>query len=413
VKSRTAAVNFVLVTVLLDVLAIGIIIPVQPKLVELFMGGDLARGAVVFGAMSTVWALMQVIFQPILGALSDRYGRRPVLLLSNLGLGLDYVFTALAPNIIWLFIARTLSGIAAATFSTATAYITDVTPPKERAAQFGKIGIAFGVGFVIGPALGGILGDISPRLPFWVAGALSVANAAYGYFILPESLAANDRTATMTLRSINPLKTMAILGRDKVLVRLSSALFLYHLAHTVLPALFVFYAGYRFGWGTREVGYTLAVVAVCSAIVQGGLIRPMIARFGARTTMLVGFAAGVAGFLAQAIVSTPFWYVVGIPIFTLWGFITPAAQQIMTQRVSAREQGALQGALGAVASVANLLGPLIFTSIFSWSISGGRDAAWAGRGFGLASMMLVAGLMIARQGAADVEAEPVTSEPTR
>jgi DHA1 family tetracycline resistance protein-like MFS transporter len=247
VRRRRASVVFILVTVLLDVLAIGLIIPVLPKLVESF-AGDTSRAAVVFGLMSASWALMQLLFSPIAGALSDRFGRRPVLLLSNFGLGVDYIVMALAPDLVWLFVGRLISGIMAATFSTATAYIADVTPVDQRATKFGLIGAAFGLGFVLGPALGGVLGSYDPRLPFWVAAGLSLANAAYGYFILPESLAREHR-APFRFKSANPIGAIDLLRSDPLLTKLGIVLFFYYLAHAALPAVFVLFAGYRFGWG--------------------------------------------------------------------------------------------------------------------------------------------------------------------
>ena len=293
--ARTAAVAFVLVTVALDVIAMGLVIPVLPKLVESLSGGDTAHAARIFGVFGIAWALMQLIFSPIHGMLSDRFGRRPVLLLSNLGLGLDYVLCALAPDLTWLFVGRVLSGICAASFSTASAYIADVTPPAERAQKFGLIGAAFGVGFVLGPALGGLLGHADPRLPFWVAAALSLANAAYGYFVLPESLPRDRRAAVFSWAKANPFGALTLLRSNTQLSQLAIIQFLFHVAHAALPAVFVLYAGYRYGWTERDVGLSLAAVGVCAAIVQGGLIRPVVARIGERAALIAGLLFGVAG----------------------------------------------------------------------------------------------------------------------
>ncbi len=390
-----ASVAFVLITVVLDVLAIGLVIPVLPKLVEQFMAGDTSRAAMVFGAMSAVWALMQFVFSPILGALSDRFGRRPVLLLSNLGLGLDYMLMALAPSLAWLFLGRVLSGIAAATFSTAAAYIADVTPAEKRGAAIGKIGAMFGVGFVLGPAVGGVLGEIDPRLPFWLAAGLSLANAAYGYFVLPESLRPEHR-APFTVKRASPLGALHLLRSEPRLFGLSGVLFLYHLAHAALPAVFVLFVGYRFGWGPKEVGLVLAVVGVSSAIVQGYLVRPAIARFGARTTLLIGLVAGAQGFLAQGLAPTGLLYVIGIPLFTLWGLIGPAAQQIMTSLVGPDQQGQLQGAGSSLMSVANLVGPIAFSQIFAWAIVvPGWGWTLAGAPFLVGAVLLAAATLLA------------------
>ena len=269
-QPRKAATIFVLVTILLDVLALGISIPILPKLVESMLGGDTARAAILFGLFSTAFALMQLLFQPVLGALSDRFGRRPVILFSNLGLGLDYILMALAPNLWWLFVGRVISGIAASSFSTATAYITDVTPPDKRAEAYGLIGVAFGVGFVIGPAVGGLLGAIDPRLPLWVAAGFSLANAAYGYFVLPESLAEGEPRTEADVADgqsdrIAEAAAVASASCSGCRGRCSSITS----SHNVFPSIFVLHAGYRFGWGEGMVGLGLAGFAVCSAIVQG------------------------------------------------------------------------------------------------------------------------------------------------
>lgn len=393
--SRRASVAFILFTVTLDVLAIGLVIPVLPKLVEAFTG-DTSRAAAAFGLMSATWALMQLVCSPIAGALSDTYGRRPILLGSNFGLGIDYIVMALAPNLAWLFAGRVVSGIMAATFSTATAYIADVTPPDKRAASFGMIGAAFGIGFVLGPAIGGLLGAYDPRLPFWVAAGLSLANACYGYFVLPESLATENR-APFRLKSANPVGAFRLLKSDPLLLRLGIVMFFYYLAHAALPAVFVLFMGYRFGWGTWEVGMVLAAVGVFSAIVQAGLIRIAIDKFGARTTMLIGIAAGIAGLMIQGITASPLVYCLGIPIFVIWGLITPSAQQLMTARLGADRQGQLQGANSSLMSIANLLGPIFFSQVFSWAVAEPqRGAALAGLPFVLAALLLVVAFIVAR-----------------
>lgn len=386
---RKAATIFVLVTVLLDVLALGIMIPILPKLVESMLGGDTARAAIVFGLFSTAFALMQLLFQPVLGALSDRYGRRPVILFSNLGLGLDYVLMALAPTVWWLFAGRVIAGIAASSFSTATAYITDVTPPDKRAAAYGLIGVAFGVGFVVGPAVGGLLGSIDPRLPLWVAAAFSLANAAYGYFVLPESLAKENRAPTLTWRMANPIGSLKLLRGHPELFGLSGAMFLYHISHTVFPSIFVLHAGYRFGWGEAMVGLGLAGFAVCSAIVQGLLIKPAVTRYGERTMLLFGMAAGIVGFLILGLAETSFWFWLGMPVMALWSFIGPTVQGIMSRHVGASEQGQLQGANGAIQAIGGLIGPTIFTQLFAAAIAY-AGMRYAGAPYLLAALFLVA-----------------------
>ena len=284
---RGAAVIFIFVTILLDTLALGLIIPVLPKLVESFVGNDTASAARMLGVFGTAWAVMQFFFSPILGALSDRFGRRPVVLLSNFGLALDYVLMALAPSLWWLFIGRVISGITSASISTAFAYIADITAPEKRAAVFGKIGVAFGAGFILGPALGGLLGDSDPRLPFWVAAGLSFANTLYGLLILPESLPP-ERRSPWRWRSANPVGALRLLGSDRTLAGLSLASFFAQLAHVVLPSVFVLYATYRYGWDAKTVGLTFALVGICSMVVQGGAIGPIVQRFGERRALFLG-----------------------------------------------------------------------------------------------------------------------------
>ncbi len=390
---RRAAVAFILVTVLLDVMALGLVIPVLPKLVEQ-MAGSTQRGALIFGVFGTSWALMQFIFSPIMGALSDAYGRRRVLLLSSLGLGLDYILMALAPDLIWLYVGRLLSGITAATFSTASAYIADVTPPAERAGKFGLIGAAFGLGFVLGPAIGGLLGSTDPRLPFWFAAALSLASTAYGYFVLPESLPPERRQAFAWKRA-NPAGSLQLLRSNRQLLGLSAAIFLYNLSHAVFPAVFVLHAGYRFGWDARAVGFSLAIFGVCSGLVQGLLVKPVVARFGERGPLLFGMACGAMGLSIMALAPNERWFWLGYPIMALWGFIGPASQAIMTRLVEPNQQGQLQGAGSSVMSIASLLGPSLFTSSFALGIDPAHGALLPGAPYVLAALLLTAGGVVA------------------
>ena len=390
---RGAAVVFIFVTILLDTLALGLIIPVLPKLIESFVDNDTASAARIFGLFGTAWALMQFFFSPILGALSDRFGRRPVVLLSNLGTALDYVLMAVAPSLVWLFIGRVISGITTASISTAFAYIADITAPEKRAAVFGKIGVAFGAGFILGPALGGLLGDSDPRLPFWVAAGLSFANTLYGWLILPESLA-GDRRSTWRWRSANPVGALRLLASDRVLAGLAVANFFGQLAHVVLPSVFVLYAGYRYGWDSKTVGLTLAIVGICSMVVQGGAIGPIVNRFGERRALFLGLACGAAGFFIYAAAADGrlFWF--GIPVMALWGVAGAAVQAIMTRRVSPEQQGQLQGATNSVNSIAQLLGPFLFTLSFAYFIGDTAPFKLPGAPFFLAAALLALALAV-------------------
>jgi DHA1 family tetracycline resistance protein-like MFS transporter len=391
---RRPALAFIFVTVMLDMLALGMIIPVLPTLVMEFVEGDTVQAAEIYGLFGTAWALMQFLFQPVLGALSDRFGRRPVVLLSNLGLGLDYVLMALAPNLAWLFIGRLISGVTAASFSTAGAYIADVMPPERRAGGFGMIGAAFGIGFVLGPAFGGLLGGFDSRLPFWVAAGFSLANALYGYFVLPESLPL-DRRAGFSLRNVNPIRSLKLLRGHHELFGLATVHFLYNLAHHSLPSVFVLYATYRYGWDERLVGLTLAGVGVCAMAVQGGMVRPVVARIGERSALLVGLLFGAAGFAIYGLAETGMVFWIGVPVMALWGLAGPSAQSLMTRRVQSTEQGQLQGALSSIMGITGLIGPGLFTLAFARFI--GPQAGWhlPGASFLLAALLLMLALAVA------------------
>jgi DHA1 family tetracycline resistance protein-like MFS transporter len=391
---RGGAVAFIFVTILLDMFALGLIMPILPKLVESFVNNDTASAARIFGLFGTAWAAMQFFFSPILGGLSDRFGRRPVVLLSNFGLALDYVLMALAPSLIWLFVGRVISGITSASISTAFAYIADITPPERRAAVFGKIGAAFGAGFILGPALGGLLGGMDPRLPFWVAAGLSFANALYGLLILPESLPP-DRRSPLRWKSANPLGALHLLRSNRVLAGLSVVNFIAQLAHVVLPSTFVLYATYRYGWDAKTVGLTLALVGICAMAVQGTAIGPIVRRFGERRALLLGLGCGAVGFLIfGAAPSGPlFW--LGIPVMALWGVAGAATQALTTQLVAPHQQGQLQGATTSVQSVSQLLGPFLFTLTFAYFIGDRAPLKLPGAPFLLASALLLLALVIA------------------
>jgi MFS transporter, DHA1 family, tetracycline resistance protein len=391
---RRATLAFIFVTVALDMLALGIIVPVLPKLVLEFEGGDSARAATIYGLFGTIFAAMQFACAPTLGALSDRFGRRPVILLSNLGLGLDYVVMALAPSLAWLFVGRTISGICSASISIPGAYIADVTPEERRAASFGLLSAAFGVGFIIGPAVGGLAGSVNPRLPFWIAAVLSIANFCYGFFVLPESLPP-ERRAPFTWIRANPLGALALLRQHAQLLGLAAVAFLSYWAHEALPSTFVLYTDHRFGWTPEMVGMVLAAFGVGSVLVQGGLVRPVVARMGERRSLLLGIAFGFGGFLVHGLAPTGALFCLGVPLVSLWGFWGPAAQGIMTRRVDASDQGRLQGALAGLRGVGGLVGPGLFTGVFAAAVSGGRSPALSGAPYLLAGGMLALAFGIA------------------
>jgi DHA1 family tetracycline resistance protein-like MFS transporter len=388
-----AAFLFIFITVALDMLALGVMIPVLPKLIVEFEHGDIANAAGVSGVFGFTWAAMQFAFSPLMGALSDRRGRRPVILLSNLGMGLDYLLMAAAPSLSWLFVGRLVSGITSANLSTAYAYIADVTPEDERAAKFGMLGAAFGLGFVVGPALGGVLGSISLRLPFWAAAGLSLTNAVYGFFILPESLPIEKR-ASFAWAKANPLGSLTLLRSHPRLLGLALVAFLYNIAHDSLPSVFVLYADYRYQWGERMVGICLAAVGIASTIVSAVFVGPLVKRLGERSALLMGLGFGVLGFGMYGWAPTGAWFLAGIPFISLWGIASPAFQALMSRRVEPSEQGRLQGALASMSGVTGMIGPLLFTQIFAFGISS-STLHLPGSPYWLASALLLASLTVA------------------
>jgi len=404
-KPRKAAVIFIFITVTLDMLALGLIAPVLPKLILNFLGGDAPNAAKMFGVFGTVFAVMQFVFSPVLGVLSDRFGRRPVILLSNLGLGLDYFVMALAPTLGWLFLGRVISGITAASISTGTAYVSDVVAPEKRAAAFGMIGAAFGVGFVLGPALGGLLGNSDPRLPFWVAGGLSLANAIYGFFVLPESLSAEKRQA-FTLKRANPVGALKLLRSHPELFRLATIQFIGYVAHEVFN-VWALYAIFRYGWNEGTIGLSLALVGVCSIIISAGMVQPTVSRLGERRTLYIGQFFGGLGMILAGLASNSAFFFLSIPVMMLWTLSSPAAQGMMTRRVSASEQGELQGAINSLASLAWIFGPTLFTFTFAYFIDRKHGWNFPGAPWFLGGLLLFVAMGLATR----IPRLPVGSDP--
>jgi DHA1 family tetracycline resistance protein-like MFS transporter len=416
-----AAFAFILITVMFDFLAFGIIAPVLPNLIAQFEGGDLARATKILGYFAFWWSTMQFFFSPILGAWSDRFGRRPIILISCLGLGLDYIFMAMAPSLSWLFVGRLISGITASNISTAFAYVTDVTAPEKRAKQFGMLGAAFGLGFVVGPAFGGFLGHYSLRAPFWAAAALSLANFLYGMFVLPESLP-KERRATSAWRMANPLGSLKLLRSHPELAGLSAAMTMFYLAHNALPSVFVFYAEYRYGWNEQSVGYALTLVGICAALVSGGLVGPYVKRFGERRSLISGLIYGVLGFAGLALAFRGSLFLASIPFIALWGVAGPSMQSLMSRRVDLSSQGKLQGAINSLRGITGMVGPVLFTQVFAFAIAKNSPLHVAGAPYFLAAALLGVSLVIAilvTRGSAGggapvgvISPEPILPEPT-
>jgi DHA1 family tetracycline resistance protein-like MFS transporter len=390
---RRAALSFVFITLLRDMLAFGIIIPVLPTLITKLLHGDIGLSSKYLGFFVAVWALMQFFFAPVLGVLSDRIGRRPVILLSNFGLGIDYIIMALAPTIGWLLVGRVLSGITSSSGPTANAYISDITTPETRSRAYGIFGAAFGLGFVLGPAAGGWLGHIDVRLPFWTAAAFSLVNAVYGFFVLPESLSPERRAATMLWKKANPLGALKLLRSHHELFGLASVSLLNYLAHEVYVTVFVLYANSRYHWNERDVGYSLAVVGITTMIVSAGMVGALVKRFGERTTLFLGLFLGALGFALFGVSPTGWFFVAAIPVNALWGLASPPLQTLMTRRVSVTEQGELQGAVASLRGIAMIIGPGIFATVFAYFIAPSHllyGAPWF-----LSAILLLAALALA------------------
>src|SRR5271157_1665646 len=385
---------FIVVTVALDFLAFGIIAPVLPNLIKQFEGGNMARASEITGYFAFAWATMQFLFSPVLGAWSDRFGRRPIILISCLGLGLDYIFMALAPTLSWLFVGRIISGITTSNVSTAFAYVADVSAPEKRAKQYGMLGAAFGLGFVVGPAVGGLLGHYSLRAPFWAAAVLSLANFLYGAFVLPESLPLEKR-AKSAWHMANPLGSLTLLRSHKVLSGLSVVCVLYYLAHQALPSVFVLYTEYRYGWNERSVGIALGAIGVCVAVVSGGLVGPYVKRFGERFSLISGLFFGVLGFAGFALATREWAFLAAVPLIALWGVAGPSMQSLMSQMVEPSSQGKLQGAINSLRALTGMAGPLVFTQVFAAAIAPGVRVHVPGAPYLLATGLLVGSVGLA------------------
>ena len=409
---RQAALVFIFITVLIDVLAFGVIIPVLPHLVEEFVGGNKSSAAYWVGIFGTAFAIVQFFSAPIQGALSDRFGRRPVILLSCLGLGVDFVFMALAPNLAWLFVGRIISAVTSASFTTANAYIADVTTPENRAKSFGMIGAAFGLGFIIGPVIGGLLGDIDHRLPFWFSAALALINFCYGLFVLPESLPKERRSARFDWAHAKPMGSVHLLREYPQIWGLVAVVFLANFAHYVYPSTFVLFADESFGWKEKQAGYVLALVGVFSVIVNAVLVGKLVKRLGERRAILFGLSCGVVGFLIYGFAGVGWVFLAGLPISALWAIATPATQAMITRQVGADMQGRIQGALSSLVSLAGIAAPALFAGSFGYFIGPQAPVRLPGIAFLLASALLACAVVVAwRHARMPATAAPVAADP--
>lgn len=362
-KPRSAAIIFIFITVLIDVIGIGIIIPIIPVLIQELTGGNISESSSYAALLLLAYSSMQFLFSPVIGGLSDQFGRRPVLLVSLLGFGIDYIFLALAPTIGWLFVGRIIAGITGASFSTASAYIADVSPPEKRAQNFGLIGAAFGLGFIIGPTLGGLLGEYGSRIPFWVSAGLSLVNWLYGYFVLPESLPLENRRK-FNIKRANPVGSLLALKKYPMIIALVASLFLVTVGSFALQGTWTFYTMEKFRWSEWQVGLSLGFVGLMVAIVQGGLIRVIIPKLGQERALFVGLIITSFGLMAFGFASASWMmYAIMVP-FALGGIANPAFQGIISSQVEASEQGELQGALASLNSVAAIIGQPLMLWLF-------------------------------------------------
>ena len=392
-STRAPAATFIFLTVMLDMLALGMIAPVLPRLIESFLSNDTSAAARMLGLFGTTFAAMQFFFSPVLGSLSDRFGRRPIVLLSNFGMGVDYLLMAWAPALPWLLLGRIVSGLTASSIPTAMAYMADVTPPEKRAASFGMLNAAFGVGFVLGPAMGGILGSVNPRLPFFVAAGLSLLNGLYGLFVLPESLTLEHRSPFSWKRA-NPIGSMAMLARSRALIGLSLLLLLGYIAQNSLMSVYVLYADYRFHWTDRTVGISLGVVGVFTILYGAFLVKPAVARLGERRAIYLGLLFGAMGYLGFGLSKTGLLLLFSIPLLNLMSIVWPSAQSLMSKGTARNEQGQLQGAINGLRGGAGIVGPGLFTLIFARAVGDHAIIHAPGLPFFVAAACLIAAIPI-------------------
>ncbi len=407
---RNRALTFIFITILIDCTGIGVIAPIVPRLIEELTGGDLSEASQYGGWLTFSYAIMQFVFSPILGGLSDRFGRRPVLLISLFGLGLDYVFCAFAPTIAWLFVARFIAGICGASFTTASAYIADVSPPEKRAQNFGLVGAAFGLGFIVGPIIGGVFSQYGSRVPFMISAGLSLLNFIYGYFILPESLPQEHRRAFEWKRA-NPIGSLVRLKRYPTILGLVSTMVLLYIAGQAPQSTWTYYVIEKFRWNEAWVGYSLGFIGLTVAIVQGGLIRVAIPKLGQRKAVFTGMIFSIIGFTLFAF-ATQGWMMFAFMIpYALGGLAGPAVQGLISSQVPPNEQGELQGALTSLASMTSIVGPLLMTHLFAYFTKPEAPVYFPGAPFLMGAVLtLISVFLVAKALGADPVLVPKTEE---
>ncbi|MFO1496901.1 MAG: TCR/Tet family MFS transporter [Verrucomicrobiota bacterium] len=392
--SRRPGLGFILITLVLDILGIGLIIPILPRLIEGLQGGSVTAASSTYGLLFSLYSLMQFLFAPLLGSLSDRFGRRPVVLASLFGSGLDYFLLAFAPSIGWFYLGRLVAGVTGANFAVATAYIADVSPPEKRAGNFGLIGAAFGLGFILGPALGGWLGTVGLRVPCLVAGGLTLLNWLYGWLVLPESLAPENRRPFSWARS-NPIGALLYLKRFPTAFGLAGTYFLSYLAHQSVPATWVLYTSHRYHWTVGQTGVSLAIVGLTAAIVQGGLTRIIVRRIGEQKAVMFGLTVAVFAYIGYGLATDSWMIYSTLVVGSLAGIAGPSIQGLISRGVGPDEQGGVQGSLTSLVSIAGIIGPYIVSRLFGYFIGSRAPVYLPGAGFFFSAGLVLVALVLA------------------
>lgn len=393
-KGKQAAVGFIFVTVLIDIMGIGIIIPIVPELIQELTDFSNSKSAFYGGLLAATYAVMQLLFAPILGGLSDNYGRRTLLLISLFGLGLDYLVIVFAPTLAWLFVARIISGICGSSFTVANAYIADISEAKDRAKNFGMVGAAFGLGFIIGPTLGGVLGEFGTRVPFMVAAGITLVNWLYGYFMVPESLSAANKRS-FSWRRANPIGTLKSISSNKVIVPLLISLFMIYVASHATQSNWSFYAKEKFAWTPLQIGLSLGFVGVMVALVQGFIVPRVVKRFGEIKAVYTGFAFNALGLTLFALISEPWMVYAVIVPFALGGLAGPSLQSIMAGQTEANAQGELQGGLTQIMTLTAIIGPPLMTGVFRYYTDPANEVYFPGAPFILAAVLALLSILVA------------------